>query len=102
MYEAAGNIWAGVVGEYEGAIHIETPRVYFAADGASAARVYRSIMVGRQALAEAIAQEPGVVFGPVTDKLMRLRPVGWYGVLGWARYREDCLLRIETSASILS
>jgi N4-gp56 family major capsid protein len=62
--------------------------------------VYRTILCGKQALAEAVAQEPGVVIGPVTDKLMRFRPIGWYGVLGFARYRDDALFRIETSSSI--
>ena len=54
----------------------------------------------KQALAEAVSQEPGVVIGPVTDRLMRFRPIGWYGVLGWSRYREDALYRIETGSSI--
>jgi len=62
--------------------------------------VYRTILCGKQALAEAVSQEPGVVIGPVTDKLMRFRPIGWYGVLGFARYRDDALFRIETSSSI--
>lgn len=63
-------------------------------------RVFRTILCGKQALAEAVAQEPGVVIGPVTDKLMRFRPIGWYGVLGWSRYREEALYRIETGSSI--
>ena len=63
-------------------------------------RVFRTILAGKQALAEAVAQEPGVVIGPVTDKLMRFRPIGWYGVLGWSRYREAALYRIESGSSI--
>lgn len=101
-YNANGAIWAGTIGEFEGAMHIESPRIYFAADGAAAARVYRSQMVGRQALAEAVAQEFGVVIGPITDKLMRFRPLGWHGVAGWSIYRQECLQRIETSATLLS
>lgn len=62
--------------------------------------VYRTILAGKQALAEAVAQEPSVVIGPVVDKLMRFRPIGWYGVLGFARYREAALYRIETGSSI--
>jgi hypothetical protein len=41
-----------------------------------------------------------VVIGPVTDKLMRQRPIGWYGVLGHAVYRQNALYRIESSSSI--
>ena len=63
-------------------------------------RVYSTIVAGKQALAEAVAVEPNVVIGPVTDSLMRLRPNGWYGVLGFARYREESLFRIESGSSI--
>jgi N4-gp56 family major capsid protein len=63
-------------------------------------RVFSTILCGKQALAEAVAQEPNVIIGPVTDKLMRFRPIGWYGVLGWSRYREDALYRIESGSSI--
>jgi N4-gp56 family major capsid protein len=63
-------------------------------------RVFSTVLCGKQALAEAVAQEPGVVIGPVTDRLMRFRPIGWYGVLGWTRYREAALYRIETGSSI--
>jgi hypothetical protein len=61
---------------------------------------YRTIIAGKQALAEAVAQEPNVVIGPVTDKLLRFRPIGWYGVLGFSLYREAALYRIETGSSI--
>jgi hypothetical protein len=61
---------------------------------------YRTILAGKQALAEAVAQEPNVVIGPVVDRLMRFRPIGWYGVLGFSRYREAALYRIESGSSI--
>jgi N4-gp56 family major capsid protein len=63
-------------------------------------RVFSTIVAGKQALAEAVAVEPNVVIGPVTDSLMRFRPIGWYGVLGFARYREASLFRIESGSSI--
>ena len=94
------RIWAGEIGTYEGAYFVESPRLYNATDGASSARVYRTILAGQQALAEAVAEEPHVVIGPVVDKLMRHRPMGWYGVLGFAIYREDALYRLETGSSI--
>jgi N4-gp56 family major capsid protein len=74
-YSAAGNIWGGVIGTFEGATFIETPRVYNAQDGngsTTLATVYRTLFFGRQAIAEAVAEEPAVVVGPVVDKLMRL------------------------------
>jgi N4-gp56 family major capsid protein len=97
----AGNLWPGSIGVYEGAMFVESPRLYNATDGSSGTtRVFRTLICGKQALAEAVAEEPHVVIGPVTDKLMRFRPIGWYGVLGFARYREASLFRIESTSSI--
>ena len=96
------NIWAGEIGTYEGAYFVESPRMYNATDGASSARNYRTILAGQQGLAEAVAEEPHVVIGPVIDQLMRFRPMGWYGVLGFKRYREEALYRIESGSSIAS
>jgi len=94
------RIWAGEIGTYEGAYFVESARLYNATDGASSARNYRTIIAGQQAMAQAVAEEPHVVIGPVVDKLMRHRPMGWYGVLGFARYREEALYRIESGSSI--
>lgn len=96
---ANASLWAGEVGVYEGVRFIESPRTYSATDGAASAKVHRSVFMGRQALAEAVAREPGVVVGPVTDKLMRFRPLGWKALIGWARYREEALYRLESSST---
>ena len=95
-----GNILNAVAGVVGGAYVVETPRAYNATDGTSSARVYRTLIAGQQALAEATAVEPGIVIGPVVDKLMRYRPVGWYALAGWKRYREAALYRIESGSSI--
>ena len=63
-------------------------------------KVFNTYFAGQQALAEAVAEEPHVVIGPVVDKLMRHRPLGWYGVLGHAIYRQEALYRVETSSSV--
>jgi len=94
------SIWQGNIGVYEGAFFTESPRIVTANDGSSSAKVYRSLFFGREALAEAVAEEPHTVIGNVTDKLMRMRPVGWYGVVGWSRFREAALIRGESSSSI--
>jgi N4-gp56 family major capsid protein len=99
---AQDRIWAGEIGTYEGAYFVESARLYNATDGASSARNFRTIIAGQQAMAQAVAEEPHVVIGPVVDKLMRHRPMGWYGVLGFARYREEALYRIESGSSIAS
>ena len=173
-YQSNDAIWAGEIGQFEGAYFIESPRLYSAVDGADGstgtrtgsmasgsstltvtatvagtykvgdkisttsslasgtkvtaisadgltltlsnaasaaitaatftftpvAKVYRSFMAGQQALAEAVVEEPHVVIGPVVDRLMRQRPIGWYGVLGHAIYRQEALFRLENSSSI--
>lgn len=98
--DGASVFWPGTIGVYEGAMFVESPRLYSATDGASSAKVYRTLLAGKQALAEAVAEEPHVVVGPITDKLYRFRPLGWYGVLGFARFREAALYRLESSSSI--
>jgi len=100
VYSQPSEIWAGEIGSFEGAYFVESPRMYVGTDGASSAKNYRTIIAGQQALAEAVAEEPHVVIGPVTDRLMRHRPIGWYGVLGFKRYREQALYRIESGSSI--
>ena len=39
-------------------------------------KVFNTYFAGQQALAEAVAEEPHIVIGPVVDKLMRHRPIG--------------------------
>ena len=120
----SSEFWPGTIGTYEGAMFVESPRMYNTADGAigtaantsytgtfgttsyvngtGGTRVFRTIVAGKQALAEAVAEEPHVVFGPIVDKLLRFRPIGWYGVLGFKRYRDPALIRIESTSSIHS
>ena len=103
-YVDTAGIYAGELGTYEGVAFVETPRLTNtqsgSGTGASQVRVYNTFIMGQQALAEAVAEEPHTVIGPVTDKLMRLRPLGWYGVLGHALYRTTALWRIETASSV--
>uniref|UniRef100_A0AAU7GZX5 Major head protein n=1 Tax=Streptomyces phage Abafar TaxID=3158855 RepID=A0AAU7GZX5_9CAUD len=101
-YSAAGNIWAGEIGEYEGSVFIETPRCQneLNAGGPPATRVFQTYTTGQQALAEAVAEEFHTVRGPVVDKLTRFQPLGWYGVAGWSLYRPEALIRTETTSSI--
>jgi N4-gp56 family major capsid protein len=99
-YQSNDAIWAGEIGQFEGAYFVESPRLYKANDGASSIPVYRTFIAGQQALAEAVAEEPHVVVGPVVDRLMRSRPIGWYGVLGFGVYRDEALYRIESASSI--
>ena len=60
---------------------------------------YRAIIAGREALAEAQAQDISTVIGPEIDALRRFRTIGWYYFGGFNRLREAALYRIETSAT---
>jgi len=60
---------------------------------------YRAIIAGREALAEALAQDITTVIGPEIDALRRFRTIGWYMFGGWNRLREAALYRIESAAS---
>lgn len=102
VYNGTGTdlIWKGEIGVYEGVKWIETPRTYKANDGASSATVHRTLIMGKEALAEAVSIEPGIVVSPQIDRFRRFMTVGWYGLLGWSRYREESLQRVESIASI--
>ena len=90
---------AGAVGVLEGAFIVETPRVPFAAN-TNTVNVYSAVIAGREALAEAMAQDISTVIGPEIDALRRFRTIGWYYFGGFNRLREAALYRIESAASI--
>ena len=92
---------AGAVGVIEGAFVVETPRVPYAVNTNSpAVNVYKAVIAGREALAEAQAQDIETIIGPEIDALRRFRTIGWYYFGGFARLREAALYRIETSSSL--
>ena len=91
---------AGAVGVIEGAFVVETPRVPFALNANSpAVNVYKAVVAGREALAEAMGQDISTVIGPQIDALRRFHTIGWYYFGGFARLREAALYRIETAAT---
>ena len=100
-YSGPSSIWSANIGSYEGSLFVESPRMPILTDaGASNADVYQAITFGKECLAQAIGEDVHVVAGPVVDKLGRHRPLGWYGLLGFSRFREESLIRIETASSI--
>ena len=93
------RIWRGEIGLYQGVRFIENARTRNKNDGASAAQVYRSFFLGREALGEAVVVEPHIVLGPVVDRLGRFRPVGWYGDYDFQVFRDKALVRVETGSA---
>ena len=108
-YSDPSNIWNGEVGMFESVRVIETPTAPIFADAGSSTTltdVYATIVLGRQALAKAHSHSDGngeypvVVPGPVTDKLRRNVPMGWYWIGQYGRFREAAIRRIESASSI--
>lgn len=89
---------AGAVGVIEGAFVVETPRVPFAANTGSV-NVYKAVVAGREALAEAQGQDISTVVGPQIDALRRYHTIGWYYFGGFNILRTAALYQIQTAAT---
>jgi N4-gp56 family major capsid protein len=68
--------------------------------GTASSKDHKVIILGKQALIEAVTYEPKTVVGPVTDRLMRFRHVGWKALLGWNIYRPEARYVITCESSI--
>ena len=91
---------AGAVGVIEGAFVVETPRVPFAANTNSpAVNVYKAVVAGREALAEAQGQDISTVVGPQIDALRRYHTIGWYYFGGFNILRTAALYQIQSAAT---
>lgn len=108
-YSSPENIWTGEVGAFQGVRFVETSTAPLFADAGSSTTltdVYATLILGRQALAKAYSHSDGngpypmFVPGPVTDKLRRNVPMGWYWIGAYGRFREACIRRIESASSI--
>ena len=107
LYQQGEPIRVGSIGTFNGITYIENPRAGLIADGgAGTCDAYQTLICGRQALAKGFSRAPGfgqdptIVVGPVTDTLRRFNPIGWYHLVGYGRFREKCMIRVETSSSI--
>ncbi len=100
-------IRAGSIGTFNGIEYVENPRAGLIVNGGNNnVDVYQTLICGRQGLAKAFSRaagfgpEPSIVVGPVTDTLRRFNPVGWYHLVGYGRFREASLERVESASSI--
>lgn len=94
-YVDPSGIIAGELGTFEGVRFIETPRC------SEDTGVYNTYILGREALAEAVAEEFHVVAdGVVVDPLKRKMAMGWYGIAGWNLFRPESLWVVNTTSSI--
>lgn len=108
-YSQPDEIWMGEIGAFEGFRFVETPTAPLFADAGSSTTltdVYRTMFMGRQALAKAHSYSDGngaypmVIPGPVTDKLRRNVPLGWYWLGAYGIFRQAALRGVESASSI--
>ena len=112
VYNDPSGIYNGVVGTFGGAQFMETPRAALFADASNGSGssgtidVYGTIVVGRQALAKAYSngdaygENPVIVDTPVTDALRRFTGMGWKHLVGYGRFREASIYRVESASAI--
>ncbi len=105
-YSALTGINDGEIGTFGGAVFYETNRVATLADaGDTNVDVYQNVVLGQEALACAYStntsgETPNVEISPVVDKLNRFFHIGWYWHGGFAAFRDEASVRIETASSI--
>lgn len=102
-YVDPGEIYRGEFGEFEGVRFVQYNGIFLGDiddDGASSANVYRTLILGREALGKSVIQDPTVVLGPVVDSLKRFRTIGWYSDLDVQVYRDAALYRYESASSL--
>lgn len=102
-------IYTDEIGMYEGFRTIESALAPVFADAGSSPTttdVYGSLFLGAQALAKGYAtsdgygEQPITVKSPVVDKLERFQPWGWKHFVGYKRFREAAIYRIESGSSV--
>ena len=91
------DLTAGAVGVLEGAFIVETPRGPYASNGTT--NVYKAVIAGREALAEAQGQDISTIIGPQIDALRRYHTIGWYYFGGWSLLRQAAIYRVESAAT---
>lgn len=108
-YSQPNEIWTGEVGAFEGFRFLESPRAPLFSDAGSSTTltdVYRTMFMGRQALAKAYSTTDGngamprVVPSPVVDHLRRFVGIGWYWLGGYGIFRQASIRAVESSSSI--
>lgn len=101
-YVDTANFYSGEIGSFGGSRFIENANCKNFADSGvgGTVDVYATVFVGQQALGEAVGEAQHMVIAGPYDDLQRFISVGWYGLLGFGRIRENSLVRYESASSI--
>lgn len=117
--QSQDDIWRGEIGAFEGARFVQSPTLLWGdvsalGDGAdrdgadrdgggagtTLSYVYRSFLLGREALAEAVITEPHTVLSPQTDLLRRNTGLGWYADLAFKIFRQQAIYQLKHASSL--
>ncbi len=95
-------LYMGEIGTFGGVRIVENAnsRIFADAGVGGTVDVYATVFAGRQALGEGVGDPQHVVIAGPFDDLQRFISVGWYGLLGYGRIRENSLTRYESASSI--
>lgn len=88
-----------IAGGYEGFVFTENARLTVSATGANGGNVYRTHLLGAEALVKAEAERIQTVLSPQVDKLRRFYGLGWKGTFGFGIYRQQALWNLETASA---
>lgn len=100
-YTDASKMRLGQIGQFAGANFVENTRAKIDVDGGAAAvDVYTTYVIGAEAFGKVEVIPPHIQPGPVTDRLMRFMPLGWYGFFGYGAIRSAAMRRILSASSI--
>ena len=102
VYSDPQAMYTGEIGMLGGVRFVENANAknFVNAGVGSTVDVYITLFVGLQALGEAVGEAQHVVIAGPFDDLQRFVSIGWYGMLGYGRIREDSLTRYEAASSI--
>lgn len=97
----SGPLRIGKIGQFAGANFIENSRAKVNTDGGSGTvDTYTTYVLGAEAFGMAEDIPLHIQPGPVTDRLMRFMPLGWYGLFAFKVIRSAALRRVLTASSI--
>lgn len=114
IYSSPEGIWNGTIGSFQGVRWMESPRCPLTADAGNGLGaggtidMYKSFVVGQQALAKAFSlgplgefgEQPAFVDSPIIDLLQRFRGAGWKHLVAYGIFRQASIWALDSASSI--
>jgi N4-gp56 family major capsid protein len=101
QYVNTEKIYNNEIGQFAGFKFVESARCRIGAnEGDTNVDAYWNYIFGADAVAKGVQIPAGIVEGPVTDYLLRLKPLGWYGLFGYGIFRNEATRLLICASSI--